>query len=287
MLDDSEHAQTRHATGGRSFDRIEIDDSGWPIVVIRYPRHIVDGDWVDHLWIVEGFLRRRTRFCVINDSRTSGAANMRQRRMVQHFYWRREAEIREYWRGTSIVTSSSFVAASVRWLARMSPPPHPWMVTASYEEGRAWVDGKLSTDLRQPDRDEHAAAPPSPRELAIVEMASQGKSNKEVAYALGISASTVASHFASLRAKLGAESTTQVLEALTKEPPLRDWPGLTEAERDVVAAWVEGESAAEIANTRGTSVGTVRAQVRTIYRKLSVSSRSELLLRGGGGEDTP
>lgn len=287
MPDDFEHEQTRHATDGRPFDRIEIDDSGWPIVVIRYPPKITDETWVDHLWTVEGFLRRRALFCVINDSRFSGAANMRQRRMVQHLYWRREVDIRKYWRGTSIVTSSSFVAASVRWLARMSPPPHPWMVTASYEEGRAWVDAKLATDLQQPDRDEHHAAPPSPRELAIVEMASQGKSNKEVAYALGISASTVASHFASLRAKLGAESTTQVLEALTKEPPRREWPSLTDAERDVVAAWIEGESAAEIANTRGTSIGTVRAQIRTIYRKLSVSSRSELLLRGADGEERP
>lgn len=58
---------------------------------------------------------------------------------------------------------------------------------------------------------------------------------------------------------------------------------LSDAERDVVAALLAGDSNRDIAARRGTSVRTVANQVASIFRKLGVASRAELASRLSGG----
>ncbi len=54
---------------------------------------------------------------------------------------------------------------------------------------------------------------------------------------------------------------------------------LSEAELAVKEALLRGESNAEIAHARGTSVRTVANQVASLFRKLGVRSRAELATR--------
>lgn len=54
---------------------------------------------------------------------------------------------------------------------------------------------------------------------------------------------------------------------------------LTAAERDVALAFAAGESHADIAARRGSSVRTVGNQLASVYAKLGVSSRAELIAR--------
>ncbi len=65
-------------------------------------------------------------------------------------------------------------------------------------------------------------------------------------------------------------------------PPatVREGPPLTFAEREVISVLLEGLSYAQIARRRGTSVDTVAKQAGSAFRKLGVSSRSELVARG-------
>jgi DNA-binding CsgD family transcriptional regulator len=60
----------------------------------------------------------------------------------------------------------------------------------------------------------------------------------------------------------------------------RSGPPLTGAEGEVITALLEGQSYAEIAGHRGRSVETVAKQAGSAFRKLGVSSRSDLLARG-------
>ena len=55
-----------------------------------------------------------------------------------------------------------------------------------------------------------------------------------------------------------------------------DWR-LTPAERDVAVFLVKGLSTCDIAELRGTSEGTIKAQTNAIYRKASVTGRTQLL----------
>lgn len=52
---------------------------------------------------------------------------------------------------------------------------------------------------------------------------------------------------------------------------------LTPAERDVALFSLKGMSTQEMADLRGTSVGTVKAQTSAIYRKAGVKNRSQLV----------
>ena len=66
---------------------------------------------------------------------------------------------------------------------------------------------------------------------------------------------------------------------LSFDAPARSAAELTAAEREVVGHILEGRSNAEIARLRGTSVRTVANQVASLFRKLGVSSRAELVAR--------
>jgi len=60
--------------------------------------------------------------------------------------------------------------------------------------------------------------------------------------------------------------------------PVRRVPdGLSAAEREVVLLVCDGRSNAEIARARKTSVSTVANQLSSIYMKLEISGRQELL----------
>jgi len=59
------------------------------------------------------------------------------------------------------------------------------------------------------DDDERFLSPLSPREMEILELVTQGMSNKEIAYHLGISHQTVKNHMTSVLSKLGMADRTQ------------------------------------------------------------------------------
>lgn len=54
---------------------------------------------------------------------------------------------------------------------------------------------------------------------------------------------------------------------------------LSESERAVARALIAGNSNAEIAKARGTSVKTIANQLYAMYRKLGVNNREDLVMR--------
>jgi DNA-binding CsgD family transcriptional regulator len=63
------------------------------------------------------------------------------------------------------------------------------------------------------------------------------------------------------------------LPVLPVRPPMRLTPG----ERHVIALIVQGRSDSQIAKARGTSVRTVLNQLSSVFRKLGLKSRDELV----------
>ena len=75
------------------------------------------------------------------------------------------------------------------------------------------------------------------------------------------------------------------------EPPGRarsatglDWPGRTEGlsdrESEILALITQGKSNAEVAEITFLSPNTIKSYVRTIYRKIGVTSRTQAVLWG-------
>jgi len=147
----------------------------------------------------------------------------------------------------------------------------------------------------------------TPREKEVIHLVREGLSNKEIAGELGSSTSAVGTQVSCALAKLGLRSREILLteasesmsdteeihmgqvEAVVKATRTRSHyiEELTSAERDVAHSVFLGLSDAAIAHARGTSARTVANQIRSIFRKLSIHSRSELIVtmirRGGRG----
>lgn len=64
-------------------------------------------------------------------------------------------------------------------------------------------------------------------------------------------------------------------------------PELTPAEQEVVRKMLDGNTNAEIARARKTSSNTVANQLQSVYAKLRVSGRSELVQRCAAHDETP
>jgi DNA-binding NarL/FixJ family response regulator len=80
-------------------------------------------------------------------------------------------------------------------------------------------------------------------------------------------------------------------EVVVSDPPGRarsatglDWPGRTEGlsdrEAEILALITQGKSNAQVAATTFLSPNTIKSYVRTIYRKIGVSSRTQAVLWG-------
>jgi len=141
-------------------------------------------------------------------------------------------------------------------------------------------------------------------EAAIASWARRGHAQKLIAYELGLSLGTVSGLLARVFAKMKVRTRAELVERLeeatsasrvkvgsaqvivfSKDPPAaapKMFADLTDAEREVAERVVAGESNARIAAARGSTVRTVTNQLTSIFRKLQVRSRGELvaLVRG-------
>jgi DNA-binding NarL/FixJ family response regulator len=143
----------------------------------------------------------------------------------------------------------------------------------------------------------------APRERAVLERVALGQSNKFVSYELGISQSCVSAYLSNARLKLGVRSKTELVQLIrfgnlvsTEAKAdgfcvpvgesvvlrvVREQGGvpdvLTSSEGCIFAGILDGLSNAEIAIARGRSLRTVANQVASVFRKLNISSRGELV----------
>ena len=74
---------------------------------------------------------------------------------------------------------------------------------------QAWLDKGMEKAARSGDDASEAFSPLSPREMEILQYVTRGLSNKEIAYALGISQQTVKNHMTAILHKLDVEDRTQ------------------------------------------------------------------------------
>ncbi len=138
------------------------------------------------------------------------------------------------------------------------------------------------------------------RERQVAEFAGVGRSAKEIAYLLGVSAASAENSLRRAQAKLGLDSRLELTEFFSPQgirahlarvaladdtlligatPRLDEaqLSGLTAAGREVLALLIAGSTNNDIARRRGTSPNTVANQVQAIFRTFGARSRGELL----------
>ncbi len=170
-----------------------------------------------------------------------------------------------------------------------------WSLVEKWES-----DGKryLAAYRNRPDiRDPRSL---TPHEAMVLRYVSLGASNKEVAFALGLSVGSVGSAVSQLLRKFGCKRRTDLLAFASPETAIRmslplgardevailALPSsrnerarrkLTITEQEVAERVIAGSSTAAIARARQTSAHTVSNQIRGMFTKLGVRSRAELV----------
>ncbi|MGM0556733.1 MAG: helix-turn-helix transcriptional regulator [Myxococcota bacterium] len=160
------------------------------------------------------------------------------------------------------------------------------------------TDGRSYTVLRENPLDVRSTMALSERERQVAYLVGRGHHVKLVAYEMGLTPSTVRSQLRSALRKLNLDDRTGlhrlVATVANPEPttelddlgvlalaesPLRIPDALSDAEGEVATLVYEGLSNRDIADRRGTAPRTVANQLASIYRKLGVDSREDLVRR--------
>lgn len=122
------------------------------------------------------------------------------------------------------------------------------------------------------------------RESTAVTLLCLGRSNKAMAYELGIAPSTVSTLLTSAARKLGVTGAREIISraratvhASARAGAIAEHASLTESEAVVLALLLAGLSDHDIKGVRRATRSTVTKQVDAVFRKLGVGSRRELL----------
>lgn len=102
------------------------------------------------------------------------------------------------------------------------------------------------------------------RELEVVALVAEGRSNKEIGRTAGISVKTVEAHLASIFSKLGASNRREVMNWARDRGMEDETPELSDRQRQILAYIARGLRNVEIATRLGTTTAQVEAEVRGI-----------------------
>jgi len=111
----------------------------------------------------------------------------------------------------------SLKAGAKAYLLKDAPREDLLACIKAVHEGRTLIPPAIAAKMA-----ETIGAPTlSPREIEVLELVAEGKSNKEIAAALSITEGTVKSHLSALLGKLGASDRTQAVTIALKRGLLR------------------------------------------------------------------
>jgi DNA-binding NarL/FixJ family response regulator len=302
-----------HAGPHQVFDALEIfaqDGEGWGVNVVAPARRRVHAPpRVRGIWKRIGFhvaagLRLRRRLATVGDRESAAFAPDGK---LLHA----EGELRDDLRGRDALSDAVRSMERARTKAERAQPDRALELWKGLVAGEwSLVDSGTSGGRRYVAAHRNAPAVKDPRALTpreriVLHYASRGASNKEVAFALGLAESTIAAAVSRIVRKLGCRRRSDLPAFARVEQAERGemavageridllvLPGggrsaladeLTDAERAVAAAVVEGKSNLEIARARGRSPRTVANQIRGIFEKLKLRGRSQLVKALTGG----
>lgn len=152
--------------------RVQIDDSGWPIVVVTTPRHVMEPqEHAEYLDQLTNFHTRGQMFGFIFDVRISPPPPAEQRRQLAE---RIDRDAKRFDRRApcALVVATgiqSGVVKVIQWLLR---DPHPVQVFTSVEAARQWLETTWS--LRPPN----SSKPPSSKSPLLKPPSSKPPSSK-------------------------------------------------------------------------------------------------------------
>ena len=102
---------------------IIMDDSQWPIVLVRFPKDWTYAEWQTFVGRMSGYARRDVPFAIVNDARRARQPNAKER--AELATWTRTPYVAGNLSASGIVVSNPVqraVATAVSWLVHVPFP---------------------------------------------------------------------------------------------------------------------------------------------------------------------
>ena len=122
---------------------VVVDDSEWPIVVVRYTGSASADDIASYCARMDGLLARCLAHAVLVVADRSALASVARRRELTDYVIRRSDEIRRFQVAIAYVIPTPIVRGILFSLFAVVAQPTPYVVVATEEEARAWLQGRL------------------------------------------------------------------------------------------------------------------------------------------------
>ncbi len=126
-------------------DRIEIDETYWPLVVVRFPHEPVGAAaFSAYLEGLSALLERKQTYATFTDTRTmTDVISAKQRSELSAWIESHADDIGRYSAGTALVVRSAVIRGVLVAINWIRPPPNPQRVFATYPEGLEWALSQL------------------------------------------------------------------------------------------------------------------------------------------------
>lgn len=120
-----------------------LDRTRMPLVVLRCEGRIDDDAYAAHLRAYGDLLGVGQRFGMVVDARAAEAIPWSQRRMQSAFLTDHAETFTRLCVGEAFVITSPLVRAALKAVLFFAPPPHPYAVVSTVEQGTAWIRARL------------------------------------------------------------------------------------------------------------------------------------------------
>ncbi len=123
---------------------IEVDESEWPVIVVRWQGLLSDASLAAGLVRMDALLARGERFAIIVDTRGGEGLTPEQRKMVLA-HMKRNVELNTRFLVQAFV-ANDLLSRSLYWgVQLLMPSPFPSKVFGEFDAARAWALEMLGT----------------------------------------------------------------------------------------------------------------------------------------------
>jgi hypothetical protein len=122
---------------------IEIDESRFPLVTVRFDGVVDDATFEAYLAGLQRMLGRREPYALVLDASTAGPAPAKQRRRQAEWMAANEADVARWSVGAAFVITSSLTRGLLTAILWIQPMPQPHTVVATRREAEQWARERL------------------------------------------------------------------------------------------------------------------------------------------------
>ncbi len=123
---------------------IRLDDSHWPLLVIRYEGTATDEEVARALTASGRCLERDEPCVIIHDmSRASECASLKQRHMQAEWLQRHDARLRQWVHGIAFVTNSAALRLMVSLVLHLKPLAMPHKTVPHLPDAVSWISSQF------------------------------------------------------------------------------------------------------------------------------------------------